>query len=584
MTRRSEDLHVGVSTRGALTLYRAAQSMALVSGRDFVVPDDIKRLAVPVLAHRVLGKSFLQAGEFGAAEAIIRDIVDRVRCANLTAGRPILQSGGGSPTPRRIGEIPLMSVQERIRTQSLAASSGVSARGTGPCAGPDRADDPDLGRPVVLRLAMVVLLTAGVMQQINLILLVATLAAGPFVASLFSSRAHAQAADRASVGFANYVFSGDPLVIEYQLENGRRWTAALALFIEDALSSVDRTVTGRRSSPSVFFARVAARDRVRIRWQGASPRAGQVSASTTSTWRTRAPFGIVERRVTVPAAESAPRLSQDRPVDPSMVPASAADERESAGPAARSIGPAGRIPRTSRLPLRRQPALDSLADLGPPRRVDGQGVRAAERARTGDPDRPLASPHQGLAARQREAVEQAISLRGDDLPGRLPPAGPSAGPGLDRGHAGRDPGAGIGQARARAARATGGAPPTNEGGLAELFDALPQATLRDALLIVVSTRPLNLVEEAERSTQLTGASARNLLGRAIVLNASQGDLDRSDPVSPSRTRGTCWNSGPPGAEQERRTSHEDRRQGVLSGEAVPDDTPTPPPGNGEARP
>jgi MoxR-like ATPase len=79
MTRRAEDLHVGVSTRGALTLYRAAQSMALVSGRDFVVPDDVKGLAAPVLAHRVLGKSFLQAGEFGAAEAIIRDIVDRVR-------------------------------------------------------------------------------------------------------------------------------------------------------------------------------------------------------------------------------------------------------------------------------------------------------------------------------------------------------------------------------------------------------------------------------------------------------------------------------------------------------------------------
>jgi MoxR-like ATPase len=78
-TRRSDDLHVGVSTRGALTLYRAAQSLALVSGRSYVIPDDIKILAVPVLAHRVVGKSFLQAGEFGAAEAIIRDIVDRIR-------------------------------------------------------------------------------------------------------------------------------------------------------------------------------------------------------------------------------------------------------------------------------------------------------------------------------------------------------------------------------------------------------------------------------------------------------------------------------------------------------------------------
>lgn len=78
-TRKGDDLHVGVSTRGALTLYRAAQSLALVSGREYVVPDDVKSLAVPVLAHRVVGKSFLQAGEFGAAESIIRDVVDRLR-------------------------------------------------------------------------------------------------------------------------------------------------------------------------------------------------------------------------------------------------------------------------------------------------------------------------------------------------------------------------------------------------------------------------------------------------------------------------------------------------------------------------
>ncbi len=44
-----------------------------------MVPDDVKALAVPVLAHRVVGKSFLQAGEFGAAEAIVRDLVDRLR-------------------------------------------------------------------------------------------------------------------------------------------------------------------------------------------------------------------------------------------------------------------------------------------------------------------------------------------------------------------------------------------------------------------------------------------------------------------------------------------------------------------------
>jgi len=78
-TRESEDLNVGVSTRGALTLYRASQSHAVVSGRSFVTPDDVKTMALPVLTHRVVGKSFLQAGEFNAAEAIIRDVVDRVR-------------------------------------------------------------------------------------------------------------------------------------------------------------------------------------------------------------------------------------------------------------------------------------------------------------------------------------------------------------------------------------------------------------------------------------------------------------------------------------------------------------------------
>lgn len=80
-TRDHDELNVGVSTRGAITLYRAAQSLALVSGRDFVVPDDIKSLAAPVLAHRVVGKSFLQAGEYSASEAIIRDVVDRVKIA-----------------------------------------------------------------------------------------------------------------------------------------------------------------------------------------------------------------------------------------------------------------------------------------------------------------------------------------------------------------------------------------------------------------------------------------------------------------------------------------------------------------------
>lgn len=74
-TRKNEELHVGVSTRGALRFYRAAQALALVEGREFVVPDDVKRLAVPVLAHRVIPKGYIQLGQRDIVETIIRRLV-----------------------------------------------------------------------------------------------------------------------------------------------------------------------------------------------------------------------------------------------------------------------------------------------------------------------------------------------------------------------------------------------------------------------------------------------------------------------------------------------------------------------------
>jgi MoxR-like ATPase len=55
-TRRSSEFLLGVSTRGLQSLYRAAQALALTEGRTFAVPDDVQRLAGPVLAHRVVVK------------------------------------------------------------------------------------------------------------------------------------------------------------------------------------------------------------------------------------------------------------------------------------------------------------------------------------------------------------------------------------------------------------------------------------------------------------------------------------------------------------------------------------------------
>ncbi|MBL9093791.1 MAG: MoxR family ATPase [Planctomycetaceae bacterium] len=77
-TRRSDDLHVGVSTRGTLALYRAAQSLAFIEGRDFVIPDDIKRLAVPVLGHRVIAKGFLTGNSRDHVENIVQRLLGEV--------------------------------------------------------------------------------------------------------------------------------------------------------------------------------------------------------------------------------------------------------------------------------------------------------------------------------------------------------------------------------------------------------------------------------------------------------------------------------------------------------------------------
>jgi MoxR-like ATPase len=53
-TRNHPEVALGVSTRGTINLFNAAQSRAAVMGRDYVIPDDIKALAEPVLAHRLI--------------------------------------------------------------------------------------------------------------------------------------------------------------------------------------------------------------------------------------------------------------------------------------------------------------------------------------------------------------------------------------------------------------------------------------------------------------------------------------------------------------------------------------------------
>lgn len=76
-TRKHPSLALGVSTRGALNLQRAAQALALLAGREYVIPDDIVQLAVPVLAHRIIlaGADGSGASRSETERAVIQEIV-----------------------------------------------------------------------------------------------------------------------------------------------------------------------------------------------------------------------------------------------------------------------------------------------------------------------------------------------------------------------------------------------------------------------------------------------------------------------------------------------------------------------------
>ncbi|MFO0976219.1 MAG: MoxR family ATPase [Planctomycetaceae bacterium] len=75
-TRRHQELTLGISTRGALTLYRAAQAMAYCEGRDYVIPDDIKQIVIPVLAHRIVCRGVLKEDHRQRASQILKSLLD----------------------------------------------------------------------------------------------------------------------------------------------------------------------------------------------------------------------------------------------------------------------------------------------------------------------------------------------------------------------------------------------------------------------------------------------------------------------------------------------------------------------------
>jgi MoxR-like ATPase len=93
-SRERPELRLGASPRASVALYRAAQAEAFLSGRNFVLPDDVKSVAAAVLGHRVLLDLDRQLRGM-TAESVIEDLLAVVEAPPA----PELHSGGGQPEP-----------------------------------------------------------------------------------------------------------------------------------------------------------------------------------------------------------------------------------------------------------------------------------------------------------------------------------------------------------------------------------------------------------------------------------------------------------------------------------------------------
>jgi MoxR-like ATPase len=91
-TRSHPDVYLGASPRGSLALYRGGQALAALLGRDYVIPDDVKALAEPALAHRVIVKTAASVHDIGSSQ-VVRELLERVPVGEV--GRPA--RGASSP-------------------------------------------------------------------------------------------------------------------------------------------------------------------------------------------------------------------------------------------------------------------------------------------------------------------------------------------------------------------------------------------------------------------------------------------------------------------------------------------------------
>lgn len=77
-TRTHDQLHTGISPRGSLALLHASQAYALVQGREYMIPDDIKAMVIPVCAHRIITKTHSSDGDLMKATGILTQVLQAV--------------------------------------------------------------------------------------------------------------------------------------------------------------------------------------------------------------------------------------------------------------------------------------------------------------------------------------------------------------------------------------------------------------------------------------------------------------------------------------------------------------------------
>jgi uncharacterized protein (DUF58 family) len=394
------------------------------------------------------------------------------------------------------------------------------------------------------------LLAIGLYLQSNLVLLIAGLAAGPLVASIVLSSSVLRGLDLER-RVPSYAFAGGPLAVDYLLANRRRWTAALATVVEDEIEPLERTVPGAVVlHPRLVFARVPGQGRDRFRWEGVAPARGRYRFGRLDLV-TRGPFGLLERRLTLEVPDELivyPRVGELTRNWNQMT--------QEATRTRRGLRNDRSAQEQEYHGLRDYRAGDSLRWIHwrTSARLGALKVREFEQQREQDLAILLDPwlPRTKVTADLRESLEDAIrfvATVGMDACRRT-------GRRLILGWTGPVPGLVQGFASAKMLHEVlgqlavlRGSP---EGQLAALFDSLPLAVLRDGQLVIVSTRAVNLLEEAEKSARLSGGMSRGLFARVTVLDTARGSLadlvryDRSgpDPAAPLATAAATTSPAP----------------------------------------